>query len=46
MDYCCGCDEEGEKEVEGKESGEGCIVYRKASSNSLDEGVADIGDGG
>jgi len=44
MNDCCGCDNEREEEVEGKEPGEGSIVYRKATPNSLDQGVPHIGN--
>lgn len=46
MNYCGGCDNEREKEVECKESGKGCIIYRKATSDSLDEGAPNVGDCG
>lgn len=35
MDKGDGCDDEWKEEVEGKESGEGSVVYREAPSNSL-----------
>lgn len=45
MDYCCGRNDEWEKEVECKESGKGGIVYRKAASDSLDKCAPNIRDG-
>lgn len=39
------CDDEGEEEVEGKESGECGVVNREAASDSLNEGVTYVRDG-
>lgn len=43
---CGSSDNERKKEVEGKEPCEGCIIYREASPDSLNQGVAHVGDGG
>lgn len=39
------CDDEGEEEVEGKESGECGVVNGEAPSDSLNEGVTYVRDG-
>lgn len=36
------CNDKWEEEVECEESGEGCVVYGKATPDSLDEGVSYI----
>ena len=46
MQYGNGCNDEWEEEVESEESCEGGIVNREASSDSLNKGVTNVGDGG
>lgn len=46
VNHCYGSDNEGEKEMKCEESGEGGVVNGKASSDSLDEGAADVGNSG
>lgn len=45
MDHGGGCDDEWEEEMEGKESGESCVVYGEPTSDPLYEGVTNIGKG-
>ena len=45
MKYYSGCDDKGEKEVEGKEPGECGVVNGEASPNSLNKGIAYVRDG-
>lgn len=42
MNDGCSSDNEGEEEVEGKETSKGCVIYREAPSDSLDECVANV----
>lgn len=46
MDEGSTCDDKREKEVEGKEAGEGSVIYGEAASDSLDKDIPDVGDGG
>lgn len=46
MNYCGCCNYKGEQEVEGEEAGESSIVYRKAPSDSLDQVIPNVGNGG
>lgn len=46
MNYRHGCNYEGEEEMESKEACQGCIIYGEAAPNSLNKGVAYVGDSG